>query len=54
MEHLTNDHKDCPNHHENNHKLCDEMGHPVLSLIESQWKLRQPHDLYFPMETNAF
>ena len=25
-------------------KLCDKIGHPVVSLIESQWKLRQQHD----------
>ena len=37
MEHLSNDYKDCPNQHENSHKLCNEMGHPVLSLLESQW-----------------
>ena len=24
------------------------MGHPVLSLLESQWKLRQQHDHNFP------
>ena len=26
MEHLSNDHKDHPNMHENSHKLCDETG----------------------------
>ena len=50
MEHLSSDHEDHPNQHENNHKLCSEMGHPVLSLLESQWKLRQQHDQNFPME----
>ena len=50
MEHLVNQHKDCPNQHENNHKLCVETGHLLLSLIESQWKLRQQHDQNFPME----
>ena len=30
-----------PNQHENSHKLCNEMGHPALSLLECQWKLRQ-------------
>ena len=48
MENLLNDHEDHPNQHENNHKLCDEMGHPVLNLTKSQWKLR--HDQNFPME----
>ena len=48
MEHLSNDHEDHPNQHENSHKLCDETGHPVLSLLESQWKLRQQHDQNFP------
>ena len=31
-------------------KLCNEMEHPVLSLTESQWKLRETHDQTFPME----
>ena len=44
MEHLSNDHEDHPNQLENSHKLCDEAGHPVLSLWDSQWKLRQQHD----------
>ena len=26
MEHLSNDHKDHPNQHENSHKLCHETG----------------------------
>ena len=30
---------------ENSHKLCDQTGHPVVNLMESQWKLRQQHDL---------
>ena len=38
MQHFSNDHKDHPNQHENSHKLC-ETGHPVLSLLESQWKV---------------
>ena len=28
----------------NNHQLCDEMGHPIVDLMESQWKLRQQHE----------
>ena len=44
MEHLSNDHEDRPNQHENSHKLCDETEHPVLSLMKCQWKLKQPHN----------
>ena len=43
MEHLSNDHKDC-------YELYDEMEHSDLTLMESQWKLRQQHDQNFPME----
>ena len=50
MEHLSNDHENRPNQHKNSHELCNEAGDPVLSLIESQWKLRQQHDHNFPME----
>ena len=50
MEHLSNDYEDHSNQHENSHKLCNEMEHPVLSLLESQWKLRQQIDQNFPME----
>ena len=31
------------NQHKNSHKLCDETRHLVLSLTESQQKLRQPN-----------
>ena len=44
MKYLSNDDEDHPNQHENSHKLCDEMGHPVDNLMEGQWKLRQQHD----------
>ena len=50
MEHLSNDHKDHPNQHKNSRKPHNETGYPVLSLLESQWKLRQQHDQNFPME----
>ena len=50
MEHLSNDHEDRPNQHENSHKLCNETDHPVVNMMESQWKLRQEHDQNFPME----
>ena len=49
MKRLSNDHKDHFNQHKNSNKLCDEMGHPVVNLMESQRKLRQ-HDQNFPME----
>ena len=29
MEHLSRDHKDCPNQHENSQNLCNEMGIPL-------------------------
>ena len=47
------DHEDCLNQHQNCHKLCNEMGHPVVNLMESQWKLRQQHDLNFPMKKKS-
>ena len=50
MEHLSNDHKNYPNQHEDSHELCNETGHPIDNLMESQWKLRQQHDQNFPME----
>ena len=53
MEHLSNDHEDHPNQHENSHKPRDETGYPVLSLLESQWKLRKQHDQNFSMEESC-
>ena len=50
MEHLSNDHEDHRNQHKNSHKLWDETGHPVVNLMQSQWKLRQQHDQNFTME----
>ena len=50
MKQLSNDHEECPNQHENTHKLYSERGHPVLSLTASQWKLRQKHDQNFQKE----
>ena len=50
MEYLPNDHEDRPNEQKNNHKLYSETGHPIVNLMESQRKLRQQHDLNFPME----
>ena len=42
------------NKHENSHKLWDETGHPVVNLMESQWKLKKKHDQHFPMEKSHF
>ena len=50
MDYLLNDHEDRPNQHKNNHNPYAEMGRPVFSLRESQWKLRQQDDQNFPME----
>ena len=50
MEHLSNDHEDHPKQHEKSHQLCDETGHPVVNLMENQWKLKQKRDHNFPME----
>ena len=44
MEHLSNDHKNCTNQHENSHKLSGETGHPIVNLMKSQWKLRKQYD----------
>ena len=54
MENFSNDHKDHSNQHESSHKLCDEMGHTVLSLSESQWKMGQQHDQNFQIEGKFF
>ena len=50
VEHLSNYHEDHPNQHENSHKLCEETGHPIVNMMESQWKLRQQYHQNFPME----
>ena len=47
-----NDQDDRPIQQENSHKQCDETGHPIINMMESQWKLRQRHDQNFPMEGN--
>ena len=54
MEHLSNDHEDCPNKHKSSIKQCNETGHPTVNMMESQWKLRQQHDQNFPMEGKPF
>ena len=50
MEHLSNDHEDHSNQHENSHKQCGETVYPVVNTMESQRKLRQKHDQNFPTE----
>ena len=39
MEHLSNHHEDNTNQQKNSHKVCNEVGHPLLILTENQWKL---------------
>ena len=41
MEYPSNDHKDLPNQHENSHELCNETGHPVVSLTENLMSLME-------------
>ena len=47
MEHLSNDQQGHPKQHKDNDKLCSGTRYPILSLIESWWKLRQLHDQIF-------
>ena len=35
-EHFSNGHNDCPNQHENDHKMCNEKGHSLVNLNKSQ------------------
>ena len=49
MKHLSIDQEKHLNQQENSCKLCNEMGHPVLSLLESQWELQQ-HDQNFSIK----
>ena len=56
IEHLSYDHKNNSSQHKNNHKLCDGTGYPLLSLMESQRKLRklrQQHNQSFPIVGKA-
>ena len=50
MEYLSNDHKDHPNQYKGSHKQFNEMGHPIVNMMESQWKLGQQHDQNFLMQ----
>ena len=50
MDYLSNDHKDHLNYHNNSHTKCDETGHPVVNIMENQWKLRQQQDQKFPIK----
>ena len=49
MEYLSNYHEVHPNQHKNGHNPSNEIGHPVLGLLGSQWELRK-HDQNKPME----
>ena len=50
MKRFSIDHKYLPNQHKNSYNLSNETNHPVLSLVESQWELRQRNDQNFMME----
>ena len=50
MEDISNDHEDHPNQHQDSHKLFNKIGHAVLRLMESQWKLEQQYYPNFPVE----
>ena len=50
MKNISNDLEDHSNQCENSHKVRDEMGHSLLSLTESRWKLRQQHHQNFLMK----
>ena len=52
MEHLSNDHRGRPNQRESSYKLCDQTGHSVMNLMESQRKLREQGDQNLPMVGN--
>ena len=47
MVHLSKGHRDWPNQLKNSLKQCNETGYPVVSMMESQWKLRQQYDQNF-------
>ena len=44
MEHLSNDHKDHPNQHENSHKLCNEMGHKMENNSSHRARMSREFD----------
>ena len=50
MEYFSYDDKDHLNQQKNSHQLCNETMHPVLSLMEGKWKLKQQHDQNFPVD----
>ena len=52
FEHLSNGQEDHPNQLKNCHKPSSVTRHPLLSLIESQLKLRQQNNQNFPMVGN--
>ena len=44
MKHLKNDQVDRLDEHKNSQKQCDETGHLIVNIMESQWKLRRQQD----------
>ena len=48
MEHPLNGHEDHPNQLKNSHKICDETGHVILSLLEKSMETETTTYLEFP------
>ena len=48
MKNLSNDHEDHPIHSKNTHEPCKEMGHPILSLLETlNFTLNSEFSMYY-------
>ena len=48
MKNLSNDHEDHPIQHKNSHETCNEMGHPILSLLKTlNFTLNSEFSMYY-------
>ena len=54
MDHLSNDHKDCPNQHKNNHKLYNETNHPAFLFAGKSTETKTTTWSDFPNGGKAF
>ena len=54
MEHLSNDHEDCADQHENGHKLMQYNGTSCCEFDGKSMEMRQHHDQNFPMKRKSF